>query len=239
MKGIGKTALALTACLLAVLPAGAQEKKPLVGDLEVTVVLEGGKSFKECRLYAFDRTVEVEDAGKPVSIKGIPAKKTAVTADALVRQGWFRPYLRYIGVETAYVLENQKAKVTVTLRSVGPMEENIIDSFCLTCHPDADQPAEKWQITRDVHKSGRALRPNFISQIKSYNDTIARLEKAGQPHYLPMKTVEKVVEEKGKRVRKTFFTCESCHTLHLQTPYYLYTIAPFREQGYLCVACHS
>jgi hypothetical protein len=239
LKGIGKTAFVLTAWLLSVIPLGAQETKPPLGDLEVTVVIEGGKSFKECRLYVYDRAVDVEDKGVPITIKGLPAKKTAVTADALVRQGWFRPYLRHIGVETAWVPENKMAKVTVTLRSVGPMEENIIDSFCLTCHPEANMPAEKWQIPRDVHKSGTVLKPKFINQIKQYNENIARLEKAGKPHFLPIKTVEKVVEENGKRVRRTFLTCESCHTLHLQTPYSLYVVASFRDKGFLCVACHS
>ena len=65
---------------------------------------------------------------------------------------------------------------------------------------------------------------------------MARLE--GKPHNLPMPLEERTVKIGGKEVKRTFYTCESCHTLHSTTPGGKYARAPFREKSDLCKICH-
>ena len=54
----------------------------------------------------------------------------------------------------------------------------------------------------------------------------------------PIVLEERLVKVNGKEVKKYFYTCESCHTLHWKTPWTKYSRAAFREMGTLCAGCH-
>lgn len=243
--GAGRQALAAYAVVLVLTAAPAvaqqaqqQAKKP--GEVEVTVKVSDGKSLKSAKIYAKSEEAEVSDAGKAVKISKVPAGRVAVTVEAQISMGFFKGSKRYLGVADTIVPENGLQKVEVT---VAPVE--TIDAFCSGCHPSGLDPGYKPQpgvIVRDVHASGREFpertRETYFSEIKAYNDRIARLEREGKPHNLPMPLEERVVVVAGKEVKKTFFTCESCHTLHRQTPGGKYARAPFREKSDLCRICH-
>ena len=135
--------------------AGAQsapaEKK--TGDVEVTVTVADGKSIKSGTIHAKTQQAAFEDAGKAIRLSGVPVGRVAVSVDAQVKQGFFKGTKRYLGVVDTGVQENGLQKVSV---SIAPVE--IIDEYCLACHPSTLDPNYKPRpgvITRDIHVSGK------------------------------------------------------------------------------------
>ena len=243
-------ALALTALAAPGLPRPAAAQNPPApaaaparpapnlprGDLEITVVAADAKKFKECTVYAHDQVVAFGESGGPLVAKGIPIildASYAVTADARVSQGAGKPDKRYVGVTEAMPVANQTVKVKVTLK---PADD--IDAYCAGCHPGRGQRAKAGQMKRDVHPSGKPLTGRYREQVAKYNARVEALRKEGKPHGEPIILEERVVVEAGKEVRREFYTCESCHTLHWKTPHTKYARANFREQGDLCTGCH-
>lgn len=232
MKQVVRAAVAVVMVLM--VAAGTTAAQPeKTGNLEVNVVVEGGGSYASCALYLKDRTTLLDKGEKTFLFENVPAGRYALTADAQVSQGWFKPKLRYLGVEDSSVVYNKTGKATVTLRRV-----ETVDDFCRGCHPDADQPKEPGQIVRDVHTSGKVLRDKSIAQVKKYNENIDKLVKEKKPHNLPIKLEEREVIEDGKKLKRIFYTCESCHTMHFETPYTSHAVAPFRDKADLCLGCH-
>lgn len=206
------------------------------GDFEVTVVAADGKKFRDCTVYANDQVVSFGESGGPLLAKGIPIildASYAVTADARVPQGGDKPPKRYVGVTEAMPTANKIVKVKVTLK---PAED--IDAYCATCHPGRGQRAKAGQMKRDVHPTGKPLAGRYREQVGKYNARVEALRKEGKPHGEPIILEERIVVEGGKEVRREFYTCESCHTLHWKTPHTKYARANFREQGELCTGCH-
>jgi len=225
--------------LLAVaLPGAAQQPAAAVpekkyGDIEVTITAEGGKTVKSCTVHAKTQQASLARGEIVRRIPRVPAGRLAVTADAQVGQGWFRPAARYVGVTDTAVAADKLEKVVVVLRPVAS-----INDYCSTCHPEPGQRVPPGQIARDVHVSGRELGPRYLAQVKKHNETVARLEKEGKPHNHPVPLEEREVVVDGRKVKKPFYTCESCHTLHLDLGFTDYARAPFRNKSDLCVACH-
>lgn len=240
-------ALAALACLAPPFPAAGQTPpgaappaKPGAelprGDFEITVVSEDGKKFKECLVYAKGHVLAFGESGGPQVVKGIPVildASYAVTADARVPQGAGKPDRRYVGVTDTTPLANKVVKVKVTLK---PADD--IDAFCSTCHPGRGQRARGGHLRRDVHPSGKPLTGRYRDQVGKYNAAAEALRKEGKPHNEPILLEERIVKEEGKEVRREFYTCESCHTLHWETPHTKYARANFREKGDLCTGCH-
>ena len=206
------------------------------GDFEVTVVAADGKKFKDCTVYANDQKVALGESGGPAIAKGIPAvldASYAVTAEARVPQGAGKPDVRYIGVTEATPEANTTVKVKVSLKPV-----DSINDYCSTCHPGPGQRVKPGQMKRDVHPSGKPLLGRYREQVGKYNATVEKLRKEGKPTGELILLEARVVKEGGKDVRREFYTCESCHTLHWVTPYTKYARANFLEQGDLCTGCH-
>lgn len=235
-------ALAALVCLWPPQPAAAQAPPAAPapsfprGDFEITVVADGGKKFKECTVYANDQVLAFGESGGPQIAKGMPVildALYAVTADARVSQGAGKPDLRYVGVSAATPEANKTIKVKITLK---PADD--IDAYCATCHPGRGQRARAGQMKRDVHPSGKPLIGRYREQVGKYNAAAEARRKEGKPHNEPILLEERVVKEEGKDVRREFYTCESCHTLHWKTPHTKYARANFRETGDLCTGCH-
>ena len=203
------------------------------GNLNVTVVLEGEVSFESAAIYVHDRTQPLEKGQNVFLFKELIPRNYAVTVDAKVKQGWLKPNLRYVGVQEAAVMPGRTEEVTVTLVPV----ENMND-FCVRCHPDPGQPAQPGLIRRDLHVSGKVLEKKYRDRVKTYNDRVAEQKKKGLPHNQPIVLEERVVDEKGNKIKKIFYTCESCHTLHWKSAPRSYTVAPYKEGNDLCNGCH-
>lgn len=203
------------------------------GNLNVTVVLEGEKLFESCTIYLHDRAQPLKKGKNIFLFEELTPRNYAVTADATVKQGWLKPELRYVGVQEAAVMPGKTGEVTVTLVPV----ENMND-FCVRCHPDPDQPVPPGLIRRDLHVSGKILEKKYRERVKTYNDRVAAQKEKGLPHHQPIVLEERPVVENNRKIKKIFYTCESCHTLHWKTTPRSYTVAPYKEGNDLCNGCH-
>ncbi len=212
---------------------------PRVGDVKVKFAIPPKATLKEAAVYAKTQQAAGVAAGQEILLAGVPVGKTAVTVDARVEEGGKKK--RLLGVSETTVVEGEPQTVAVTL-----VEVTEIDTFCLPCHPNPRDPKVKvkpGQLVRDIHSTGREYpekaRDKFLAQNKAYNERVAQLEKEGKPHGLPMPLDVRVVKLKGgKEVKKFFYTCETCHTLHQTTPWLRYSRASYRERSDLCVGCH-
>lgn len=209
------------------------------GSLEVTVEFAGGKPMKSAVIFAADQERTVTSFTEPVRFDGIPEGKLGVVVEAEPSTGLTKGTKRFLGAAEVQVQGGAVQKVTVSVARVDSLE-----AFCLGCHPNPRDPKVKvkpGQIPRDIHVTGKEfpakLQKNYMDQWKAHHDTIAKLEKEGKPHNLPMPLEERIVKVGGKDVKKLFYTCETCHTLHKRTPWD-YERAPFRTKADLCVACH-
>lgn len=237
-----RRALPALALALIVVPGQAQEAPKQFGAVEVTVTVTDGKQLKNAVVYAKSAKAAVEAAGKAVVLAGVPVGKAAVTVEAEVGQGANKGAKRYLGVVEATVVEGQVQKVLVGVEPVA-----VIDAYCLGCHPNPRDPKVKvkpGQIVRDIHTSGIAFPEKGYSQYvemnKRHNEKVEKLDKMGKPHdLLPMPTEIRVVKIGGKDVKRVFYTCETCHTLHQTTASPRYTRAPFKDKSDLCSGCHS
>lgn len=232
------TAAAVVAIMSWAAPAASQAPAPAKpkGAVEVTVVVEGGKPLKSAAVHAANRSVKVDKAGAAILIEGVEIGRVAVTADALVANSAAKAGTRFLGVTETAVNAGETTKVTVT---VAAFKE--IDAFCSACHPDGRDPKLKIQpgmILRDIHVSGKQLGEKYVKQVQLHNEKAARLAKEGKPHDEPIVLDERVVKVGGKEKKQLFFTCESCHTLHADTPHTVNARAAFRQQADLCVGCH-
>jgi predicted CXXCH cytochrome family protein len=209
------------------------------GDLEITVVAPDGKKFlkfQDCRVNVRDQAVSFGEGGGPQKVSGVPAvpdEVVAVTAEALVAQAAGKPAQRFVGVAEAYPDAAKLTKVTVSLKRVDD-----INAFCAACHPGRGQRVKPGQIKRDTHPSGKPLEGRYRQQVSIYNEKVARLSKEGKPHNEPIAVEERLVKVGAKEVKKDFYTCESCHTLHATTPNPKYMRAPYLETSDLCTGCH-
>ncbi len=241
---IGGAAALAVALLLVGGPASGQEpekpqKKIPTGDLEVTVNLEG-LNAKSTTVYVKDQSAVLGGKENTHLFAMVPAGNIAATVDITVSGGWFRDDLRYVGVAVANVFEGKRAEVTVKPRQVFVETGKSIDEFCSECHPRPKEPVEPGQITRDVHKSGVAMSDRKKKVTVAFNETVTKLQKEGKTNFRLIKTEERIVEEKGKKIKRTFLTCESCHTPHLTTPYKWYLVAPYKTmKDELCLGCHD
>ena len=219
-------------------PAPAPAPVPR-GDLEITVVAPDGKKFlkfQDCRVIIRDQVVDFGDSSAPRTVSGVPAvpdESVAVTADARVAQGAGKPALRFVGVAEASPEAGKSVKVTVSLKRADD-----INAFCVTCHPGRGQRVRPGQIKRDTHPSGQVLEGRYRQQVRIYNEKVERLIKEGKPHGEPIAVEERLVKVGAKEVKKEFYTCESCHTLHAKTPNPKYMRAPYLETSDLCTGCH-
>lgn len=239
-RGLAASA-ALAAVLLLVAPRGvpAQQPPPAPvprGDLAITVVAADGKKFQDCKVTVRDQVVAFGDSRGPQTVVGVPAlpdESIAVTADARVAQGAGKPALRFVGVTEAMPEAGKTVKVTITLKRADD-----INAFCATCHPGKGQRRRPGQIKRDTHPSGLPLEGRYRDQVRIYNEKIERLVKEGKPHGEPIVVEERIVKVGAKEVKKDFYTCESCHTLHGSTPNPKYMRASYLENSDLCTGCH-
>jgi len=220
-------------------PAKPPEPPVKTGEVRVKIAVPAKMKLGASTIYA--KTQVVPGSADEVAIASVPVGRTAVTVDAQVDEGGSKGVRRYLGVSEVTVQENAPQAVTVKLVAAPQ-----VDAFCLGCHPNARDPKVKiqpGQIARDIHVSGKEFpeknRAQYLAQVKAHNDTVAKLEKEGKPRNFPVNLEERIVKPKGgKETKKYFYTCESCHTLHLQTPWIRYARAPYRDKADLCVACH-
>jgi len=214
-------------CLL----AGAA--RAFAGDLEVTVVAADGKKIREGVVYASDKAVKIDGSGGKTIIRGIPELRTAVTADVRVGKGG-KDDVRYLGVEEGFPARGTPDAVTVTVKPVKD-----VNAFCSGCHPGRGEPIKRGQIERDVHASGKELTGRYLEQVPKFLEFIEKRKKESKERPPePIVLEERLVKVNGKEVKKYFYTCESCHTLHWKTPWTKYSRAAFREMGTLCAGCH-
>lgn len=205
------------------------------GDLEVTVSTADGKKFKSGVLYAGDQAIELKEGAGPIVVRNLTDRRLGIAVDLKVGQGLFKDDLRYLGVTESFPTDGTPAPVTVTAQPVPD-----IDAFCSGCHPSQGQPVAKGQIVRDIHVSGKELAERYRGQVVLFNrDIIGSFRKEGKERPPePVVLDERVVKVGGKDVKKIFYTCESCHTLHWKTPWGQYARAEFFKRGTLCAGCH-
>ena len=204
------------------------------GDLEVKVVTADGKKIREGMIYASDQAVKIDPAGGKTIIRGIPEQRTAVTVDARVGKAGGKDDVRYLGVEEGFPARGTPDAMTVTLKPVKD-----INAFCLGCHPSRGEPVKRGQIVRDIHASGKELSGRYLEQVPKFQEFIEKRRKESKERPPePIVLEERLVKVDGKEVKKYFYTCESCHTLHWKTPWTKYARAAFREMGTLCAGCH-
>lgn len=213
-------------------PAPPAVKKPK-GDAEITVAVSDGRKFTACTVYARDQVFTLAAADDKSLARGLPAnERIAVTAEARIGEGGSA--VRYVGVAEATLKEGKTTKVQVTL---GPIKD--IDSYCRGCHPSKGEPIPRGQLIRDVHHSGKEIPPKYLVTVRAQNAEVERLLKEGKPANLPILLEERIVKVGGKEVKKLFYTCESCHTLHAVTMTRKYARAEFMDRSDLCLGCHS
>jgi len=218
----------LLGALLALAPAVA-----VAADLEVKVVVADGKPIKSGRLFVFDQTVELNDAGT-FPFRNLPDKRVVAGVEAQVGQGLFRGSRRYVGVQSATLLPNKPVSVTITIQP-----EPDMNAFCSGCHPSRGQEIKPGQVMRDLHPSGKELSDKHLAQVKKYNEKAELQRKQNLPNPVdPILLEERVVVVNGKELKKQFFTCESCHTVHLKTIWTKLARAGFVESSDLCLGCH-
>lgn len=226
----------LAAAALGAGPSALAQERPK-GDVEVTVEVEGGKPFQSCTVFVKNQEVRVAEAGRPVRATGVPQGRVAVLADARVAPGVFKGTVRAMGVAEVAVNPGGVARVKLVVKPVVDL-----DAFCLGCHPsgrDKSVRPQPGQIIRDVHASNQPLGEKYLKQLRKYNETVERLKKEKKPHNYPIVTEERTVIVAGKETKQIFYTCESCHTLHIETPHTDNARAPFRLAADLCVGCHD
>jgi len=149
-----------------------------------------------------------------------------------VAEGGGKPPLRYVGVVEVF-----PGRGTVQLKA-EPVKD--MNAFCSGCHPSEKEPIKAGQIVRDLHASGLELTGRYFAQVGKFNkEYIEKKRKEGKERPPePVVLEERVVIVAGKEVKKFFYTCESCHTLHWKTPWGKYARAAFLEKGTLCAGCH-
>jgi predicted CXXCH cytochrome family protein len=212
-------------------PQVAPVEKPR-GDAEITVVLADAMKFTSCTVYAREQVFSPASADEKSLALRLPAEeRIAFTADARVGTG--ESVARYMGTAEASVDAGKTKKVKITLK---PIKD--IDSYCRECHPTKGQKIPRGQIVRDVHVSGKPLEGKYLDQVKAHNTKAETLRKEGKPANEPILLEERIVKVAGKDVKKQFYTCESCHTLHAVTPFRKYARAEFLEKSDLCLGCH-
>ena len=212
-------------------PAPLVVKKPM-GDAEITVAVADGRKFAACTVYARDQVFRVSTTDEKSVALALPAnERIAVTADARIGEG--ETAVRYVGVAEATLEEGKTTKVKVT---IGPIDN--IDTYCRGCHPTRGEKIPRGQILRDVHVSGKEIPGKHLAQVRVQNAEVERLLREGKPANLPILLEERIVKVAGKEVKKLFYTCESCHTLHAVTMTRKYARAEFMEKSDLCLGCH-
>jgi len=231
-RGIAAAAALFSA--LAVSHAGAAVEEP-TGNVIVRISMEDGGNFEEGTVFIKDRQVKLKEGARAVSVLDLPVDGYGATVEAFVSQGWLKPKIRYLGVGPVRVEEAKTVSVDIVLRPV-----EAIDPFCSSCHP-APGEQQEWggkgqvSIRRDLHASGQPMEERYLKKVKAYNEKTAKLIRDGVPHAYPMPLEEHHETGKGKQI---FYTCESCHTLHSETPYGAYVRIDFKTRSALCVACH-
>jgi predicted CXXCH cytochrome family protein len=202
-------------------------KKP-TGNIVVSVSLEDGASFSDGTVVLKEKKVKLKKDQRAVPFLGVPIGTYAPAAEIFVKQGWFKPKKRYLGIVPVNVVAGKSTEIEIVARPVADIEE-----YCSACHPYPGQENYSTgmiQLRRDVHHSGEELGPKFKEQVKAFNKRIKKAVKDGVPHSYPI-----LLEERNG---KEFYTCESCHTVHSSTPYGSYAIADFKEESALCRGCH-
>jgi hypothetical protein len=226
--------LAAALAVAAALPAAGQPprgkqapQKKATGNIVVKLSMEDGTTFNEGVVFLRERTVKLKKAQKALSFLDVPVGTYAPTAEVFVKQGWFKPTRRYLGVVPVRVVKDKSAETEIVLRPVQDIE-----AFCSPCHPPTGEftLGAPIQIVRDVHVSGLELGGEYRKQVDVFNKKAKKDAKAGVPHSYPIRLVE--------RGDKVYYTCESCHTPHITTPYGSYAIAGFKENSALCRGCH-
>ncbi len=225
LLGVGR----LDAQVPAPQPDSAEKPK---GDAEITVATADGRKFATCTVYARNRSFQLATADEKSLATGLPAEeRIAFTADARVGDG--ESAVRYVGTAEASVDVGKIKKVKITLK---PIKD--IDSYCRECHPTKGQKITRGQIMRDLHVSGKPLEGRYLDQVKARNAKVEQLRREGKPADEPILLEERIVKVAGKGVKKQFYTCESCHTLHLVTPFRKYARAEYSSKSDLCLGCH-
>jgi predicted CXXCH cytochrome family protein len=213
---------------LAVVPVAVS-----AGDLEITVSGVDGREVASGTLIVNDKEIPLR-VGGPYLVKGLPDRRIAVTAEGPAERQAGKPATRYLGVADIKTLPGKKVSVKVTLQPVTDM-----NAYCSGCHPARGEPAKPDTIFRDLHVSGKELTARFLPQVKVHNERVAEQRRNKDPkarHPIPLE--DRLVVVNGKEVLRPFYTCESCHTLHLRTPWEKAMRAPYIEANDLCVGCH-
>jgi hypothetical protein len=200
-------------------------------DIEVQVATVDGKKFTGT-LYAGEQALPV-DSGKPkLTVRNLAdRKRLAIAADLAVAQGGGKPPLRYVGVTEVFPGRGAQVKA-----------ERVKDmnALCSTCHPSEKEPVKEGQIVRDLHASGQELTGRYLAQVGKFNKEYIEKKRTEGKERPPEPVIleERIVIVNGKEVKKFFYTCESCHTIHWKTPWEKYARAAFQEKGTLCAGCH-
>lgn len=206
----------------------------LAGDLEITVAVPAGTSLTGGTLIVLERELPLPAAGGKTLVKGLADRRIAVTVDAAAKKGSGKGTSRLLGVAEVETQAGKTLSVEVKLAEVSDIE-----AFCSGCHPTRDKKALPGQIYRDLHPSGKELTGKYLDQVKAHNKKVEAQVKAKDPNaFHPIPLQERVIKVGGKDVVKQFYTCESCHTAHLKTPWGKLMRAPFERGNDLCVGCH-
>jgi hypothetical protein len=224
-------------------------------DVEIQVSTADGKKFTGT-LYAGEQVLPVESGKAKLTVRGLDLKKRiAVAADLRVDDTKGKPPLRYLAV-----VEVMPGRGPVQLKA-EPVKD--LDQFCSGCHPSEKAPVKETkpvkdgkpvkeaqpvkeapavkegQIVRDLHPSGQELKGRYLAQVGKFKEYIEKKRKEGKERPPePVVLEERIVIVDGKEVKKFYYTCESCHTLHWKTPWTKYARAAFSEKGTLCAGCH-
>lgn len=207
---------------------------PKSGPVDVRMVFPDGTPAAG-GVVTIGRRRLIADAKGAVATAAVPAVPGVATGDATRLEGgflgFFRKPVRYTAFSPVSPSPGKPLDVVLNLSSTPD-----IDARCRSCHPD--KPASGAPIIRCVHKSGVFLNPALAGRVVQFNKENEDLRKAGKPYYPPIVVETRRMKKGFFGENRSFLTCESCHSNHVDTGYLSHVLMPFSDKSILCRGCH-
>lgn len=207
---------------------------PKSGPVAVRMVFPDGTPAARGVVTIGRRRLTADEKGA-VATAAVPAVSGVATGDATRMEGgflgFFRKPVRYTAFSPVSPLPGKPLDVVLNL---SPTPD--IDARCRSCHPD--KPTGAAPAMRCVHKSGVFLEPALAGRVVEFNKKNEDLRRAGKPYYPPIAVETRRMKKGFFGENRSFLTCESCHSNHVDTGYLAYVPMPFSDKSILCRGCH-
>jgi hypothetical protein len=123
-------------------PVAVTVPPPGKGEINGKVFLNSNKVFKEQVSISAGGLSAVSGSGGGYALKGLPAGKTHLVAEARIGGR------RHLAVAVVKLDEGEGRTMDLELR-----DASNVDTFCSDCHPYRNERTRRDQVTRDLHKS--------------------------------------------------------------------------------------